>query len=145
MPDRSLPEEIVMPVTKPEAVAMAEIHAMRQVSDTLKALADTVTAQGKAQADHTAAATRAIERLSSKVDGMNERLIRLEEAKHGREIERLDKSINELSGKVDALEGVRDQQRGAKALVDWLRMITPWLLAGLAAFWAGLEKSGGAG
>jgi predicted RNase H-like nuclease (RuvC/YqgF family) len=144
MPDRSLPEEIVTAVPKPEAVAMAEIHAMRQVSDSLKALADTVTTQGKAQADHTAASTRAMERLSEKVDGMNTRLIRLEEAKHGREIDRLDKRLDDLTKAVDDLQGTRDQQKGAKALVDWLRMTAPWLVAVVAGIWAG-AKSGGAG
>lgn len=138
-------DEIMTPVTKPEAVAMAEIHAMRQVADTLRALTDTVTAQGKAQAEHTAASTRAMERLTDKVDGMNTRLIRLEEAKHGREIDRLDQLYSSIGRRVDDLEGTRDQQRGAKGLVDWMRQTAPWLLAGIAAFVAGIGIKGGPG
>ena len=117
---------------------MAEIHAMRQVADMLRSLSDTVTAQGKAQADHTAASTRAMERLSEKVDGMNTRLIRLEEAKHGREIERIETLVSGIGVRVDSLEGTRDQQRGAKGLIDWIRQTTPWALALLMAVAAGL-------
>lgn len=122
-------DEIMTPVTTPQAVQMAEIQAMRQVADTLKVLSDNVTAQGKAQAEHSAASTRAMERLTEKVDGMNSRLIRLEEAKHGREIERLEAFIENVDRRVDNLEGTRDQQRGAKGLIDWLRQTAPWLAA----------------
>lgn len=122
-------DEIMMPVAKAEAVAMAEINAMRQVADTLRVLSDAVTTQGKAQAEQAAASTKALERLTDKVDGMNTRLVRLEEAKHGREIERLEGCINRLDRRVNDLEGTRDQQRGAKSLVDWLRQTAPWLAA----------------
>lgn len=47
--------------------------------------------------------------------------------------------------RIDDLEGTRDQQKGAKALVDWLRQTTPWLLAGVAAFAAGLGIKNGVG
>ena len=129
-------DEIMMPVAKAEAVAMAEINAMRQVADTLRVLSDAVSTQGKAQAEQSAASTKALERLTDKVDGMNTRLVRLEEAKHGREIERLEGCINRLDRRVNDLEGTRDQQRGAKSLVDWLRQTAPWL-AGLALGAAG--------
>jgi len=122
------PDQIMTPVTTPEAVAMAEIHAMRQVADTLRTLSDTVTSQGKAQAEHSAASTRAMERLTEKVDGMNTRLIRLEEAKHGREIERIEGLVNACTKRIDDLESIRDQQRGAKGLVDWMRQTAPWLV-----------------
>lgn len=131
-------DEIMTPVTKPEAVSMAEIHAMRQVADTLRALSDAVTAQGKSQAEHSAASTRAMERLTEKVDGMNTRLIRLEEAKHGREIERIELIAQAIGRRVDDLEGTRDQQKGAKALVDWVRQTAPWLLAMVMAILAGV-------
>lgn len=121
-------DEVMTAVQKAEAVAMAEIHAMRQVADTLKALTDTVSAQGRAQADHTAASTRALEKLSEKVEGMNGRLIRLEEQKHGREIDALSKRFEGLEKRIDLLESTRDQQRGAKLLVDWLRQTAPWLV-----------------
>lgn len=136
-------DEIMMPVAKPEAQTMAEIHAMRQVADTLKVLADQVTAQGKASAEQAAASTRAMERLTDKVDGMNARLIRLEEAKHGREIDRLDLLVGTMGKRVDDLEGTRDQQRGAKGLVDWVRQTAPWLLAVGAAAIAGLGLKNG--
>lgn len=137
-------DQIMTPVTTPEAVAMAEIHAMRQVADTLRTLSDTVTSQGKAQAEHSAASTRAMERLTEKVDGMNTRLIRLEEAKHGREIERLEGLVTACAKRIDDLEGTRDRQLGAKGLVDWLRQTAPWLVALFMAAAAGVGlKTGG--
>lgn len=133
-------DEIMMPVAKAEAVAMAEINAMRQVADTLRVLSDAVTTQGKAQAEQSAASTKALERLGDKVEGMNTRLIRLEEAKHGREIERLEGGLTDLLRRVNDLEGTRDQQRGAKSLVDWLRQTAPWIAAvalGVAGWFGG--------
>lgn len=113
-------------VPKTEALVHAEIHAMRQV-------ADAITLQGKQTAEHMAATTRAIERFGEKMDDMNARLIRVEEAKHGREIERLAKAMEDFKRdilpRIDNLESTRDQQKGAKALVDWVRQTTPWLLA----------------
>lgn len=126
------------PVTKPEAVALAEINAMRQVSDTLGVLAATITAQGRAAADHSAASTRAMERLGDKVDDMNGRLIRLEEAKHGRDIERVEGFGKDLAKRIDALEGTRDKQAGALGATGWVAKYAPWLFAIAAAALAGL-------
>lgn len=119
-------EQIMMSVEKPEALAQAEIHAMRQV-------ADAIALSSKHTLEHMAASTRAMEKLSDKVDGMNTRLVRLEEAKHGKEIERLTAAIEKMDRRLDNLESTRDQQKGAKALVDWLRQTAPWLIAIVAA------------
>lgn len=136
------PDEIMSPVPKAEALVQAEIHAMRQV-------ADAISQQGKQVAAHMEAGTRALERLSEKVDGMNERLIRLEEQKHGREIERLTREMGEihraLVRRIDDLESTRDQQKGARALVDWLRQTAPWLVALIMATAAGIGLKAGGG
>lgn len=131
-------DEIMTPVTKPEAVALAEIHAMRQ-------MADAVSAQTKFFGDAMAAHTRAVERVADEVKNIDRRLIRVEEAKHGKDIERLSDGLSSLSKRIDDLESTRDQQKGAKALVDWLRQTAPWLLAGIAAFAAGVGLKGGVG
>ena len=52
--------EIMMPVTTPEAASLAASHAWRQMADSLRVLSDVVINQGKAQADHSAASTRAM-------------------------------------------------------------------------------------
>lgn len=137
--------EIMTPVTKPEAVALAEIHAMRQVADTLKALGDTIATQGRAQTEHTAASTRAMEKLSEKVDGMNARLIRLEEQKHGREIDALRKDFAALAGKVDTLEAAQDRRTGMASVGGWLSRSAPWLMTAAAAILAALGWSRGGG
>ena len=130
----------MMPVATPEAASLAASHAMRQVADNLRVLSDSVTAQGRAAASQSAASTKALEHLAEKVDGMNTRLIRLEEAKHGREIERLEAVATSLDRRINDLEGTRDQQRGAKGLIDWLRQLWPVAVGigvGLAGWFRG--------
>lgn len=129
-------EEIMTAVSKPEAVAMAEIHAMRQ-------LADAVTAQTKFFGDAMGAHTRAVERLADKVEDVDRRLIRVEEAKHGREIEDLKSDLTAALTRIDQLESTRDQQKGAKALVDWLRQTAPWLVGIAAAVFLGWKEKVG--
>ena len=118
-------DEIITPVTKPEAVSMAEIHAMRGLTDAVSALG------------------RQVERMNAKVD--DERVIKLEAREYERQIETLNDRLSAAFKRIDDLEGTRDQQKGAKALVDWLRQTAPWLLAGAAAFAAGLGIKNGVG
>nr|MCB7500947.1 hypothetical protein [Enterobacter roggenkampii] len=47
--------------------------------------------------------------------------------------------------RIDDPERTRDQQKGAKALVDRLRQTAPWLLAASAALVAGISTKNGAG
>lgn len=118
-------DEIMMPVPKPEAVSLTEIHAMRQLTDAVATL------------------TRQVERIGGKVDDVRERVIKLEAREYERQIEGLNDRLGTALKRIDDLEGTRDQQKGAKALVDWLRVTAPWLLAGVAAFAAGLGLSKG--
>lgn len=104
-------DEIMVPVTKPEAVSMAEIHALRGLTDAVGTL------------------TRQVERMNSKVDDVRERVIKLEAREYERQIEGLSDRLALALKRIDDLEGTRDQQKGAKALVDWVRQTTPWLLA----------------
>lgn len=119
-------DEIMTPVTKPEAVSMAEIHAMRGLTDAVSALG------------------RQVERMNAKVDDVRERVIKLEAREYERQIEGLNDRLTATLKRIDDLESTRDQQRGAKSLVDWVRQTTPWLLAGIAAFVAGIGLKGGA-
>lgn len=118
-------EEIMTPVTKPEAQAMAEIHALRGLTDAVSTL------------------TRQVERMNSKVDDVRERVIKLEAREYERQIEGLSERLTASLVRIDNLEGTRDQQKGAKALLDWLRTTAPWLLAGIAAFAAGVGLKNG--
>ena len=130
-------DEIIGAIGKPEALVHAEIHAMRQV-------ADAISLQGKQTVEHIAASTRAMEKLSDKVDGMNERLIRLEEQKHGREIESLKDEIKGLSDEVDGLKSLRDRQAGAMSVGGWISKYAPWLVAIFMAGLAGIGIKTGA-
>ena len=120
-------DEILTPVTKPEAVSMAEIHAMRGLTDAVSNL------------------TRQVERMNAKVDDVRERVIKLEAREYERQIKTLWDRLNTALKRIDDLEGTRDQQKGAKALIDWVRMTAPWLLALVMAVLAGLGFKAGEG
>lgn len=114
------------PVTKPEAVSMAEIHALRGLTDAVGTL------------------TRQVERMNAKVDDVRERVIKLEAREYERQIDILNDRLSSALKRIDDLEGTRDQQRGAKGLVDWARQTAPWLLALVMTGLAGLGlKPGG--
>jgi len=122
----SITDEIMTPVTKPEAVSMAESHDLRGLTDAVGTL------------------TRQVERMNSKVDDVRERVIKLEAREYERQIEALNDRLGSALKRIDDLEGTRDQQRGAKGLIDWVRQTAPWLIAiamaGLAAM--GLKPEG---
>lgn len=119
-------DEIMMPIPKAEAQTMAEIHAMRGLTDAVSALG------------------RQVERMNAKVDDVRERVIKLEAREYERQIEGLNDRLTTALKRIDDLEGTRDQQRGAKGLVDWVRQTAPWLLAIAAAAIAGVGlKDGG--
>lgn len=128
-------DEIIMAAPKSEALVHAEIHAMRQV-------ADAISLQGKQTVEHMAASTRALEKLSDKVDAMNTRLVRLEEAKHGREIERLEGELDAIAKRVSGLEKTRDRQEGASSLVAWILKHWPGMVAFLAMIAVVLKANG---
>lgn len=113
-------DEIMTAVTKPEAVSMAEIHAIRGLTDAVGTL------------------TRQVERMNTKVDDVRERVIKLEAREYERQIEGLNDRLGDALKRIDGLEGTRDQQKGAKALVDWLRQTAPWLVALAMAALAGV-------
>lgn len=115
-----MPDEIMTPVTKPEAVSMAEIHALRGLTDAVGTL------------------TRQVERMNAKVDDVRERVIKLEAREYERQIDGLSDRLIAALKRIDDLEGIRDQQKGAKALVDWFRQTAPWLLAMAMAILAGV-------
>lgn len=120
-----MPDEIMTPVTKPEAVSMAEIHALRGLTDAVGTL------------------TRQVERMNAKVDDVRERVIKLEAREYERQIDGLSDRLGTALKRIDDLEGIRDQQRGAKALVDWFRQTAPWLLAMSMAILAGVGLKAG--
>ena len=86
----------------------------------------------------------------------------VEEAKHGRDIERLEKAlashaaalrgqmggvtetVGRNSGRIDALEAVRNRQEGMGQMALWLHKFGPWAIAAVAAAlaWAGFPTRG---
>jgi predicted RNase H-like nuclease (RuvC/YqgF family) len=112
----------MMPVSKPEAQALSEIHALRGLTDAVATL------------------TRQTERMNAKMDDVRERVIKLEAREYERQIETLNLRLEAYETRVNDLEGTRDQQMGAKSLLDWLRHFAPWILAFGAGF--GIKAAG---
>lgn len=135
-------DEVLTAVPTADALKLAEIQAMRQ-------LADAVSAQSRQHIEQTAVQTRALEKLAEKVDDVRERVISLESSGYDKRLEALKVTqektevaykamIEKLENRVNQLESERDQVKGAASFWTWLTKNAPWLLAGVAAFAAGL-------
>lgn len=104
----------------------AELFSLRQISENL------------------ATQTQRLEGLTSKVDDVRERLVRLEAQEAGKLVEALRSELKAAISRVDQLEAARDRVVGIAAFGAWLARSAPWLAAGLAAFLAGLGLKAGA-
>lgn len=147
MRDPPSPDEVMMPVPKSDALAAAEIHALRQMGDAVSAIG------------------RSVETLAGKVDDVRERVIRLEEQKATKLVERVERDLREQLAtakaehglamasatatlavaltRIDALESARDVSVGSRNVWTWLSANAAWLFAGAAAFIAGLALKSG--
>ncbi len=147
MRDPPEPDEVFTNVPRADALAQAEIHAMRQMGDAIQTMG------------------RSLETLVGDVRDVRERVIRLEEQKATKLVERVERDLREqlataksehltamtaavskldhALGRIDALESSRDQATGAKSVWDWLSKNAAWLFAGAAAFIAGLALKSG--
>ena len=117
-------DEIMTPVTRPEAVSMAEIHAMRGLTDAVSRLAGQV------------------ERMGTKLDDVRERVVALEASRYEQQIELVHDRLGQALKRIDALEAQQDRQAGALSVGTWISKYAPWLMAiivsGLAAVgWKG--------
>ena len=110
-----------------EALQSAQILTLRQIGENV------------------AAQTRRLEGLTTKVDDVRERLVRLEAFETGKMVDTLRAELKAAVARVDLLEAQRDKVVGVAAFWSWLVRSAPWLAAGIAAFVAGIGwKSGGA-
>lgn len=143
----------MMSVPTTDAMKLAEIQAMRQLSDA-------VVQQSRQFSEHMGVQTRVLEKLSDKVDEIKERVQGLEMSGFDKRIEALKTShektetalrtahekseaaqkllIERLELRVNQLESERDHVKGAASLTTWITKNAPWLLAGIAAFAAGM-------
>ena len=109
-----------------EALQSAQILTLRQIGENV------------------AAQTRRLEGLTTKVDDVRERLVRLEAFETGKMVDTLRAELKAAVARVDLLEAQRDKVVGVAAFWSWLVRSAPWLAAGSAAFVAGIGwKSGG--
>lgn len=88
--------------------------------------------------ENVAAQTRRLEGLTTKVDDVRERLVRLEAQEAGKLVEALRSDLKAAVARVDLLEAARNKIEGAAALWNWVVKSAPWLAAGISAFVAGI-------
>lgn len=93
--------------------------------------------------DNVATQTKRLEGLTTKVDDVRERLVRLEAQEAGKLVEALRGDLRSAVNRIDALESQRDRVVGIAAFWTWLVRSGPWLAAGVAAFLAGLGLRAG--
>lgn len=139
-----MPDEIMTPIKTQEAMKMAEVHALRALADAISAQGREHNAQGERIAAHMEASNRAMEKFGLRIENMNERLIRLEEQKHGREIDNLraevakitaarDTEVGGLKDKIDKLEARDDQRSGVRQFLEMVPKFAPWIISIIAA------------
>lgn len=97
-------------------------------------MADAMRLQTEAFVRAMDAQTTEIKRLSEKVDTMQSRVIRLEEQRHGKDIDMLTAAVAGANKKIAVLELNWAQARGAGALMTWMRTFLPTIAAILLAF-----------
>lgn len=103
----------------------AQIIALRQIGETL------------------AAQTRRLEGLTTKVDDVRERLVRLEAQEAGKLVDAVRAVLKAALVRIDDLEAERDKVAGVAAFWAWCARSAPWLAAGVTAFLAGLGLKAG--
>ena len=130
MPNSGNPE-IIMPVAAPDALEMANIHALRQISDAL-----TLT-------------NRSLSSLAADVKDVRERVIKIEAKDMDAKIAEyrsecrticatLTSDLKAVVGRVDSLESARDRQTGMASVGSWFSRSAPWIIAVGAAVLAAL-------
>lgn len=108
---------------------MAEIHALRQISDALSA-----TNQSLQNLAHD------VREVRTDVKEVRDKVNRMEGEDLKAQLRDIKAEFGGALKRIDDLEGIRDQQRGAKGLIDWLRQTAPWLVAvavGIAGWMGG--------
>jgi hypothetical protein len=93
--------------------------------------------------DNLAAQTRALDKLSDKVDDVRERVIRLESQKTHIEVAAIQKRMDNALERIDDLEAQQDRSAGAESVWAWLSKNAAWLVALILAGIAGLAFKGG--
>ncbi len=114
-------DESTSPHHKPDIVQMAEIHALRQISDLLSAQ------------------TRQIEKLTDKVDDVRERVIALEMSGYDDRLKALKVDLETAKRQIDDLQSQRDKVVGAATFWSWAGKNFPWMMALAAAAAAALQ------
>ena len=127
-------DEIMTPVTKPEAVAMAEIHALRQISDALAATNQSLHALA-----------HDVREVRADVKEVREKVIRMEGEDLKAQIREAKAEIRSLAKDVNDLQTIRDRQAGAMSVGGWVAKYAPWLVAIFMAGLAGIGIKTGAG
>lgn len=125
-------DEIMTPVTKPEAVQMAEIHALRQISDALSATNQSLHALA-----------HDVREVRADVKEVREKVIRMEGEDLKAQLREVRADLRTALGRVDNLEKRGDRQDGALSVGGWVSKYAPWLVAIFMAGLAGIGLKGG--
>lgn len=108
-------------------VGRAGFEALRSIAESSKAMSIMLSAQ-----------TTELRALMSKIDDVQERVIRLEEQRHGRDIETLTRARESIENRIAALErefsSMTGKFQGAGTLANLVRNYFPLLAIAVAAF-----------
>lgn len=114
--------EVLMPVGTLEAWQQAQVLALRQFSE------------------HIAALTNRFDEQTKVLQDVRDRVIRMEAQEVHKDVEALRTELKAAQARIGQLESQRDRVQGVAAFSTWLSKVGPWLLAMIAAAWAGRES-----
>lgn len=114
----------------------AETATLATIAETMKLMSGLLQAQ-----------TEELRGLAGKVDDVQARVIRLEEAKHGRDIERLMRQDEDFRARIQALElsnaTMHGQISGVSGSANWVYRLGPWVVAAAMAVYLVVKERGG--
>lgn len=114
----------------------AETATLATIAETMKLMSGLLQAQ-----------TEELRGLAGKVDDVQARVIRLEEAKHGRDIERLMRQDEDFRARIQALElsnaTMHGQISGVSGSANWAYRLGPWVVAAAMAVYLVFKERGG--
>jgi hypothetical protein len=99
----------------------------------MASMAEAVKQQTEAFVGAMAVQTEEIKRLSNKVDVMQSRVIRLEEQRHGKDIDTLTQGLSAANAKIATLELNWAEARGAGKMAGLLKSMAPGLIPTIVA------------
>lgn len=97
--------------------------------DVVGQITEAIRAQNQGALESTAALVRTLDRIATRVDDVDRRLMRVEASTMDRDLRRLDEELDKLTASVERLSTWQAHMTGAMGLFNWVRSSWPLFAA----------------